>query len=138
MTEATLERLVDTYLSYAYPGGIFVFQGGEPTLAGAGYFEALCRFQTQYGRAGQVISNSIQTNGMLIDERWCALFREYDWLVGLSLESMVNHRTGCGANALFGTARLGKCWFGVRIKAQKLGPLFGIFPAPAMRKPHSS
>jgi len=86
MTEATLERLVDTYLAYAYPGGIFVFQGGEPTLAGAGYFEALCRFQTQYGRAGQVISNSIQTNGMLIDDRWCALFREYDWLVGLSLD----------------------------------------------------
>src|SRR5690348_4024148 len=38
MTAETLERLVDTYLFYSYPQGTFVFQGGEPTLAGLAFF----------------------------------------------------------------------------------------------------
>jgi uncharacterized protein len=86
MTEETLERLVDSYLAYSYPTSVFVFQGGEPTLAGAGFFERLCRLQRQYGRDGQVISNALQTNGILLDDRWCDLFREFKWLIGLSLD----------------------------------------------------
>jgi uncharacterized protein len=28
----------------------------------------------------------MQTNGMLIDESWCRLFREYNWLIGVSMD----------------------------------------------------
>jgi uncharacterized protein len=86
MTEETLERLVDTYLFYSYPNSVFAFQGGEPTLAGLGFYRNLIKLQKQRGRDGQNVSNSLQTNGMLIDVEWCALFREYNWLIGVSLD----------------------------------------------------
>jgi uncharacterized protein len=94
MTADTLERLVDTYLFYSYPNATFAFQGGEPTLAGLKFFERLVRLQQQYGRNGQAVSNAIQTNGVLIDEAWCQLFREYNWLIGLSIDGpeQVNDR----------------------------------------------
>lgn len=86
MTEETLERLVDTYLFYSYPASVFAFQGGEPTLAGLPFFEKLVQLQTQYGRTGQQVSNSMQTNAILLDKSWCDLFRSYNWLLGVSLD----------------------------------------------------
>src|SRR5664279_1761140 len=86
MTVETLERLVDTYLFYSYPTGTFAFQGGEPTLAGLPFFEKLVELQKRYGRNGQEVSNSIQTNGLAINDAWCRLFKEYHWLVGVSLD----------------------------------------------------
>jgi uncharacterized protein len=86
MDDETLERLVDTWMFYSYPNSIFAFQGGEPTLAGLGFFEKLVDLQKQYGRAGQNVSNSIQTNAVLLDHNWAALFREYNWLLGVSLD----------------------------------------------------
>lgn len=86
MTPETLERLVDTYLFYSYPRSSFIFQGGEPTLAGLPFFEKLIAFQKRYGRGGQSVSNALQTNGTLLDEDWCEFLREYNWFVGLSLD----------------------------------------------------
>src|SRR5437588_3132268 len=65
MSFETLERLVDTWLFYSYPNSTFAFQGGEPTLAGLDFFERLVRLQQQYGRNGQAVSNSLQTNAVL-------------------------------------------------------------------------
>jgi serine-type anaerobic sulfatase-maturating enzyme len=86
MTLDTLERLVESYLAYSYPHSSFIFQGGEPTLAGLPYFQKLVEFQTQYGRKGQVVSNALQTNAVLLDEDWCQLFRDYNWFLGVSLD----------------------------------------------------
>jgi uncharacterized protein len=86
MSEETLERLVDTYLFYSYPQSTFAFQGGEPTLAGLPFFEQLVKFQQQYGRDGQSVSNALQTNGVLLDRDWCGLFRAFNWLLGVSLD----------------------------------------------------
>src|SRR3954447_26265083 len=86
MSEDTLEKLIDGYLFYSYPRSSFAFQGGEPTLAGPAFFERVVELQQRYGRSGQGVSNALQTNGILLDERWCALFREYNWLIGLSLD----------------------------------------------------
>ena len=86
MTDDTLERLVDTFMFYSYPNSVFAFQGGEPTLAGLKFFERLVKLQKQYGRDGQNVSNALQTNGILIDDDWCRLFREYNWLLGVSLD----------------------------------------------------
>ena len=82
----TLERLVDTYLFYSYPDSVFAFQGGEPTLAGPAFFETLVEYQQRFGRGGQNVSNALQTNGILLDERWCRLFREFQWLIGISID----------------------------------------------------
>ena len=86
MTTETLERLVDTFLFYSYPNSVFAFQGGEPTLAGPQFFENLVELQQHYGRGGQSVSNALQTNGILIDERWCQLFRQNQWLIGISID----------------------------------------------------
>lgn len=86
MSLETLERLVDAYLFYSYPDSVFAFQGGEPTLAGLAFFEKLVQLQMDYGRPGQNIGNSLQTNAILIDEAWCDLFRNYNWLLGVSLD----------------------------------------------------
>jgi uncharacterized protein len=82
----TLERLVDTYLFYSYPQSVFAFQGGEPTLAGLPFFEKLVEFQQRFGRNGQMVSNALQTNAILLDKNWCDLFRSYQWLLGVSLD----------------------------------------------------
>jgi uncharacterized protein len=86
MSDDTLERLVDTYLFYSFPQATFAFQGGEPTLAGRDFFERLCRLQQQFGRPGQSVSNSLQTNAVLIDESWVPLLKEFHWLLGVSLD----------------------------------------------------
>lgn len=86
MSLETLERLVESYLFYSYPNSVFAFQGGEPTLTGPAFFEKLVEFQQQYGRNGQAVSNAMQTNGVLIDDRWCRLFKAFNWLIGLSID----------------------------------------------------
>jgi uncharacterized protein len=86
MSEATLEQLVDGYLFYAHPEATLAFQGGEPTLAGLTFFRKLMEMEQRCGRPGLSVGNSIQTNGILLDREWCALFREFSWLIGLSLD----------------------------------------------------
>ncbi len=86
MSPATLERLVAGYLPYSFPVSTFSFQGGEPTLAGLDFFRRLVQLQQHYGRPGQTVGNSIQTNGVLLDSGWCELFRRYHFLVGLSID----------------------------------------------------
>ena len=86
MTTECLERLVDTFLFYSYPNSVFAFQGGEPTLAGLPFFEKLVELQQQYGRDGQNVSNALQTNAIVLDANWAQLFRQYNWLLGVSLD----------------------------------------------------
>jgi uncharacterized protein len=86
MSLETLERLVESYLFYSYPNSTFAFQGGEPTLTGLPFYEKLVEFQKRHGRDGQNVSNALQTNGVLIDKDWCSLFREYNWLLGVSVD----------------------------------------------------
>jgi uncharacterized protein len=55
-------------------------------LAGPAFFELLVKLQQEHGRNGQSVSNAIQTNGILLNDRWCELFRQYSWLVGISID----------------------------------------------------
>jgi uncharacterized protein len=62
------------------------WQGGEPTLMGLEFFQRAVRLAAKYRRPGQRVLHSIQTNGVLLDDRWCAFFKEHSFLVGLSLD----------------------------------------------------
>ncbi|NPV82449.1 MAG: anaerobic sulfatase maturase [Candidatus Aminicenantes bacterium] len=63
----------------------FNWQGGEPTLMGLDFFKQALLYQQEY--AGQHQSaNTIQTNGLLIDNNWARFFGENEFLVGLSLD----------------------------------------------------
>ena len=86
MTEETLETIVRKGLEYADRTCGFAFQGGEPTLAGLSFFERLIALERKYVKADVRIMNSIQTNGMLIDENWSRFLHDHRFLVGLSLD----------------------------------------------------
>lgn len=86
MSEETLERLVKAYRLYSYPNTTFAFQGGEPTLAGPAFYEKLIKLERQHDWNGQSISNAMQTNGVLLNDRWCELFKAYNWLVAISID----------------------------------------------------
>jgi len=64
----------------------FAWQGGEPTLMGLDFFERAISYQKQFARPGVKISNSLQTNGTLLDDDWCRFFKKHNFLIGLSID----------------------------------------------------
>ncbi len=64
----------------------FVFQGGEPTLAGLDFFRNFCSKADSLNKKNLPVSYSIQSNGLLIDAEWCGFLKNRGFLVGLSLD----------------------------------------------------
>jgi uncharacterized protein len=86
MTNMVLETLVKDALDRRAESTIFTWQGGEPTLAGLDFFRLVVQLQMAYGASGQRVSNSLQTNGILLTPEWAGFLREYKFLVGLSVD----------------------------------------------------
>ena len=63
----------------------FAWQGGEPTLLGVEFFEKVVALQKKYAD-GKRIENGLQTNGVLLDDRWCEFLAANHFLVGLSID----------------------------------------------------
>lgn len=86
MNDATLETFVRQYID-ANPGPEveFTWQGGEPTLAGIPFYEKALQLQKKYA-GGKRVRNSMQTNGVLIDEAWAQFLAKNNFLVGLSID----------------------------------------------------
>lgn len=83
-----LERFIPAHMAYVADVGMasVSWQGGEPTLAGLPFFEKVVSLQTAHARPGTVISNALQTNGILLDDAWGAFLGHHHWLVGVSLD----------------------------------------------------
>ena len=64
----------------------FCWQGGEPTLAGLDFFREIVTVQNRLKKNYQIIENSIQTNGILLNEEWCEFLSRNNFLVGISLD----------------------------------------------------
>jgi len=86
MSNETLETLVSGYMQTKQPVYQFGWQGGEPTLMGVDFFRTVVRLQGKYGRPGAKVSNGLQTNGTLITPEMAALFKEYHFLAGISID----------------------------------------------------
>lgn len=86
MSRTTLERLISGYMALDMAQHVFGWQGGEPTLMGVDFFREVTRLQQQYGRAGAVVSNGLQTNGTLLDDEFAGHLASYRFLVGVSLD----------------------------------------------------
>ncbi len=85
------DELLETYVrqlleSHRTPEVTVAWQGGEPTMMGLDFFRRSVELVDTYRRPGQRVAYTIQTNGVLIDERWAAFFKEHDFLVGLSVD----------------------------------------------------
>jgi len=86
MSDSLLELYIREYIEAVDADTVtFCWHGGEPLLAGLPFFERAMQLQQRY-RNGKEIHNTLQTNGLLVDEYWCQFFHEHRFLVGLSLD----------------------------------------------------
>ncbi|MBO5776589.1 MAG: radical SAM protein [Clostridia bacterium] len=86
-TQELASIFIKKALTYVDGGHLtLVFQGGEPTLIGLDFYKYFFETLKTQNFKGATFTISMQTNGILIDERWCNLFKEYNVLVGLSLD----------------------------------------------------
>ena len=87
MTDTTLERYIRQYIKASPDQEIsFVWHGGEPTLAGLDFFRQAVALQKRFLPKGRTCRNNLQTNGVLLDDEWCAFLAEADFDVGLSID----------------------------------------------------
>jgi uncharacterized protein len=86
MSNDVLRELVSQLMSLSFERVSFCWQGGEPTLAGLDFFRQAVKYQNGLCVTGQVVENSLQTNGVLINEEWARFLSRYKFLVGVSLD----------------------------------------------------
>src|SRR4030042_1195562 len=67
------------------PEVAFSWHGGEPTVLGLEYFRRIVELQGRHRPNARRITNSIQTNGVLLTDDWCRFFAAERFAVGLSL-----------------------------------------------------
>ena len=76
MSDATLEAYIRQLLeSHREPRVTVAWQGGEPTLMKLDFFRHAVELVEQHRRSDQVKHDTFQTNGMLLDDSWCAFFK---------------------------------------------------------------
>lgn len=105
MDEAMLERYIRANIEgNASPVISFAWHGGEPLLAGKAFFRKAIELEQRYGD-GRTIENSLQTNGLLIDDEWCEILRDGGFLVGVSIDGPQHihdaHRIDAGGAGTF-------------------------------------
>ncbi|MGC4116800.1 MAG: radical SAM protein [Myxococcales bacterium] len=87
MSDEVLEAYLRQLLSaQTGPVATVAWQGGEPTLMGLDFYRRAVELDERLRRPGQKVERTFQTNGVLLDDAWCELFREKEFLVGLSID----------------------------------------------------
>ncbi|MGC8833163.1 MAG: anaerobic sulfatase maturase [Armatimonadota bacterium] len=86
MSDELLAIFTEQYLKQDSQTVTFGWQGGEPTLAGIHFFARALELQRRYRPEHITIENTLQTNGILIDEEWAQFLAENRFLVGLSID----------------------------------------------------
>ncbi|MBF7958748.1 anaerobic sulfatase maturase [Rahnella victoriana] len=86
MNDETLRSFVKQYIAASPLHEVeFIWQGGEPTLAGIPFFKRVLFWQSTYA-GNKKIRNSIQTNGVLINDEWGKFLAKNHFLVGISID----------------------------------------------------
>jgi uncharacterized protein len=85
------DELMEAYIAQTasaqqVPQVTLAWQGGEPTLMGLDFFRRACAAEAGRVPAGLSVERTVQTNGVLLDDEWCAFLAENDYLVGLSID----------------------------------------------------
>ncbi len=88
MGEETVRILLENAMTYIGEKGslTIVFQGGEPTLAGADYFRNFTHTAENLLPQGASIQYCIQTNGYQISDELLAVLKQSRFLVGISMD----------------------------------------------------
>ena len=78
--------IAQTARAQQVPQVTLAWQGGEPTLMGLDFFRRARAAEAGRMPAGMAVERTLQTNGVLLDDEWCAFLAENDYLVGLSID----------------------------------------------------
>lgn len=88
MTEKMLEQVIRRILEFADGQCTVLFQGGEPTLAGIDFYRKWLAYEKRYNKKEVKIVHSFQTNGYVLDEKWCRFLAQHRFLTGISLDGI--------------------------------------------------
>lgn len=86
MAEDTLKNVIKKTLFQASKDVCFAFQGGEPTLRGIDFFRKALEFEKTFNKNNVHIRNALQTNGLYLNEEWCRMFKDHNFLIGISVD----------------------------------------------------
>jgi uncharacterized protein len=87
MSDDVLERFVVQLIeAHRTPEVTIAWQGGEPTLMGLDFFRRGVEIAERHRKPGMSFLHTIQTNGTLLDDEWCAFLAEHGFLVGISID----------------------------------------------------
>ena len=80
MSIDTARNLIKKVFDFCGSGSVisFMFQGGEPLLAGLRFFEDFVAAAQDLKTDGSTLRFSLQTNGTLIDDGFCEFFKRND------------------------------------------------------------
>lgn len=111
MPDKVLRAYIAGYIaSQPTPVVDFVWQGGEPTLLGLDFFRRVLELQKPFSGIRN-ITNSLQTNGTLLTDEWCAFLKKHNFLVGISIDGPKEvhdrYRTDRAGNGSFDRAMNG-------------------------------
>jgi uncharacterized protein len=65
---------------------LFSWHGGEPTLAGLGFYRKVVELQKKHNTHKKNILNGLQTNGINLDDDWCRFLADENFLAGISID----------------------------------------------------
>lgn len=87
MADDLLENYIRQLLE-AQPGPdvTLAWHGGEPTLMGLEFFRRSMAHVAKHRRPGTRVAHTIETNGVEIDDDWCAFFRNHDFVVSVTID----------------------------------------------------
>lgn len=86
MSDELLERYIRDYItSQTTPEVLFTWHGGEALMRPISFYQKALELQQHYA-GGRRIDNTIQTNGTLLNDTWCAFFKKNNFLVGISID----------------------------------------------------
>ncbi len=89
MSDQLLESFIRDYIASQPPGARevnFVWQGGEPTLAGLDFFRRALELEKRFAPSNMQVHNSLQTNGTLLNDEWGKFLADNGFLVGISID----------------------------------------------------
>jgi uncharacterized protein len=81
---ATFEAVFGS--GWSHPYLTVIWHAGEPLVMPIAYYDDAFEVIASLCPPGIQVRHAIQTNGMLIDDAWCAFFRRWDVGVGVSID----------------------------------------------------
>ena len=106
-----LRRILSDYFQTCGTVASIAWQGGEPLLAGLPFFQQVVAWEVEYAPPGTIISNALQTNGTLLNPEWATFLRQYQFLVGVSVDGPRTihdcHRVSANGHGSYGRVMRG-------------------------------